>query len=125
YEESSPQAEAQRHRRDRLFALLDQAASFYERVLWAESGEAVQEYLASRGLGEEVCREFRIGLSPAGSTLAKKAREKGFTAEELEGAGLVTRRGSDYFQRRLMFPLPAARGRLVGVPGANLPQEEH
>ena len=41
YEESSPQAEAQRHRRDRLFALLDQAASFYERVLWAESGKAV------------------------------------------------------------------------------------
>src|SRR6266487_1010389 len=45
YEESSPEAEAPRHRRDRLFALLAQAAAFYERVLWAESGKAVQEYL--------------------------------------------------------------------------------
>ena len=47
YEESSPEADAQRRRKERLYALLDQAATFYERVLWAESGEAVQEYLAS------------------------------------------------------------------------------
>ncbi len=72
YEESSPEADAQRRRRDRLFALLDQAASFYERVLWAESGKAVQEYLASRGLAEEACKEFRLGLSPAGATLVEE-----------------------------------------------------
>jgi DNA primase len=124
YEESSPQAEAQRHRRDRLFAVLDQAASFYERVLWAESGKAVQEYLASRGLGEDVCREFRLGLSPAGATLAKKAREKGFSGEELSGAGLVTRRGTDYFQRRLMFPLADARGRIVGFQARKLHDDD-
>jgi DNA primase len=124
YEESSPKAEAQRHRRDRLFALLDQAASFYERVLWADSGKAVQEYLAERGLGEEVCREFRLGLSPTGATLAKKAREKGFSAGELAGAGLVTRRGSDYFQRRLMFPLADARGRIVGFQARKLHEDD-
>ena len=77
YDESSPQAEAHRHLRDRLFALLDQAASFYERVLWAESGKAVQEYLASRGLGEEVCREFRLGLCPRGRRLRRRRATKG------------------------------------------------
>jgi DNA primase len=124
YEESTPEADAQRRRKDRLHALLEQAAAFYERVLWAESGQAVQEYLASRGLSEDACKEFRLGLSPAGATLSKKAREKGFTREELAGAGLVTRRGTDYFQRRLMFPLTDARGRVIGFQARKLHEDD-
>jgi DNA primase len=124
YEESSPEADAKRRRRERLHALLDQAASFYERALWAEGGKPVKDYLASRSLGEEVCREFRLGLSPSGGTLARKAREKGFTLEELAGAGLVTRRGTDYFQRRLMFPLMDARGRVVGFQARKLHDDD-
>ena len=34
YEESSPAQDEARRRRERLFALLDQAATFYERTLW-------------------------------------------------------------------------------------------
>jgi DNA primase len=124
YEESTPEADAQRRRKERLYALLEQAAAFYERVLWAESGKAVQKYLASRGLSEEACKEFRLGLSPVGATLSKKAREKGFTREELAGAGLLTRRGTDYFQRRLMFPLTDARGRVIGFQARKLHEED-
>jgi DNA primase len=124
YEQSSPEADAKRKRRERLHTLLDQAATFYERALWAESGKPVQEYLASRGLGEEIAREFRLGLSPAGGTLARKAREKGFTADELRAAGLVTRRSTDYFQRRLMFPLTDARGRVVGFQARKLHEDD-
>ena len=124
YEESSPQADAQRKQKERLYALLEQAASFYEKTLWAESGKPVQEYLTSRGLGEEVCREFRLGLSPGGSTLAQKAQEKGFTLTELGAAGLLTRRGTDYFQRRLMFPLADARGRIVGFQARKLHEDD-
>ena len=47
----------------------------------------MQEYLASRGLAEEACKEFRLGFPPAGATLSKKAREKGFTSEELSAPG--------------------------------------
>src|SRR4029079_9644680 len=55
YEEVSPQADQSRRRRERLLALLDQATSFFERHLWdGSSGEPVREYLASRGLGEEI-----------------------------------------------------------------------
>ena len=75
YEESSPLADESRRRRERLYAVLDQAASFFERHLWeGPSGEPVREYLASRGLGEAVAKEFRLGLSP-GQGLAAKARE--------------------------------------------------
>ena len=124
YEESSPESDAQRKRKERLYSLLDQAATFYEKTLWADSGKPVQEYLASRGLGDEVCREFRLGLSPASATLSKKAREKGFTNDELAGAGLVTRRGTDYFQQRLMFPLNDARGRIVGFQARKLREDD-
>ena len=124
YEETSPQQEQSRKRRDRLHAVLDQAATFYERYLWeAAAGGPVLEYLESRGLGEAVCREFRLGLSP-GTGLAQKAQQKGFTREELRAAGLTNARGNDYFPERLMFPLADARGRVVGFQARKLHDDD-
>lgn len=125
YEEASPHADAERKRRERLHALLEQAAAYYERVLWsAPHAESAREYLASRGLGEDSCRAFRLGVSPVGATLLKKAREKGFTQAELTTAGLIGRRGTDYFQGRLMFPLADARGRVIGFQARKLREND-
>jgi DNA primase len=125
YDESSPQVDARRRRRERLLALLEQAAAFYERTLWgSDAAAAAREYVASRGFDEEVCREFRLGLSPAGATLARKAAERGYTRDELSAAGLVTRRGSDYFQQRLMFPLADTRGRVIGFQARKLHEND-
>ncbi len=124
YEESSPQADDARRKRERLFAVLDQAAAFFERHLWeGADGEPVRAYLESRGLGEAVSKEFRLGLSP-GDGLALKAREKGFTADELRAAGLTNQRGRDYFPPRLMFPLADARGRIVGFQARKLHDDD-
>jgi DNA primase len=124
YEESSPAEDARRNRRKRLYDLLDQAASFYERLLWdSPAGSFARDYLAGRGLGEEVCREFRLGLAPAGGLLTRKAREKGFTTDELRAASLSGARG-DYFQRRLLFPLADARGRIVGFQARKLHDDD-
>ena len=125
YEETRPAADAARKRRERLFALLEQATAFYERYLWdTTQGEPVRAYLAGRGLGEEVCREFRLGLSPVAPALARKAAEKGFTRAELAAAGLANRRGNDYFSGRLMFPLAEARGRVIGYSARKLRDED-
>src|SRR5687768_14460959 len=124
YEETSPQVEASRKRRDRLHALLEQATAFYERYLWeSAAGEPVRAYLVGRGLRDEICREFRLGLSP-GDGLARKAQEKGFTRDELRAAGLTNARGSDYFPPRLMFPLADARGRVVGFQARKLREDD-
>jgi DNA primase len=124
YEETSPQLEESRKRRDRLYALLDQATSFYERHLWeTDAGEPVRAYLEGRGLGEPACREFRLGLSP-GHGLAQKAQQKGFTRDELRRAGLTNARGNDYFPQRLMFPLADARGRIVGFQARKLHEDD-
>jgi DNA primase len=125
YEESTPQQDAARKRRDRLFALLDQAAEFYARYLWdSQAGSMARDYLAGRGLREEVCREFRLGLALGGNVLTRKAREKGFTAEELRAAGLSRARGDDYFQQRLLFPLADARGRVLGFQARKLHEDD-
>src|SRR5204862_7613803 len=117
YEEASPEQERKRARDDRLRALLERAAEFYGRMLWdSEYGVPAREYLASRGLGEEVCREFRIGYAPGGGQLTGRARQEGYSQEELLAVGLANRRGNDYFQRRIVFPLTDARGRVRGFP---------
>ena len=124
YEESSPRQDAARRRRERLTGLLDQAATYFERVLWdSDAGVPVREYIASRGLGEEIAREFRLGLSK-GVGLVAKARERGFALDEIRAAGLANQRGNDYFPFRLIFPLADARGRIVGFQARRLRDDD-
>jgi len=121
YEEASPEQEQKRRRDDRLRALLERAAEFYSRVLWdSELGATAREYLDSRGLGEEVCREFRLGYSPGAARLASRAVQEGYTRDELIAVGLANSRGNDYFQRRIVFPLADARGRVRGFQARKL-----
>src|SRR5690349_21445432 len=125
YEEASPEQEEKRRREDRLKALLERAAEFYARVLWdSEAGAGAREYLASRGLGEEICREFRLGYAPQGATLARRALQEGYTQQELLAVGLANSRGNDYFNRRIVFPLADARGRVRGFQARKLHDDD-
>ena len=124
YEETSPQQDAARRRRERLATLLEQATSYFERVLWeTEVGAPVREYLTRRGIREETAKEFRLGLS-RGTGLVAKARERGFTLDEIRTAGLANQRGNDYFPFRLMFPLADARGRMIGFQARKLRDDD-
>jgi len=130
YEETSARGDAERRRRERLRALLENATDFYERVLRDTSGAApAREYLAQRGLGEEVCRAFRLGYSPPGwDKLRDGARAKKFTDQDLLDAGLVvpgkTGRPYDRFRGRIMFPLADDRGRTLGFGARTMGDEK-
>src|SRR6266480_3120559 len=125
YEEASPEQEQKRKREDRLRALLERAAEFYSRVLWeSEAGAGAREYLASRELGEEICREFRLGYAPGGARLASRALQEGYTQDELRAVGLANSRGNDYFNRRIVFPLADARGRVRGFQARKLHDDD-
>jgi DNA primase len=122
-EREDPQAEARRQQRRRLGELLDRTASFYASYLW-DSDEAAKarEYLAQRGLGEEVLRAFAIGYAPsAWDKVLLRGQRAGFKVEELRGVGLVQRgRGGgeyDRFRSRIMFPIRDRRGRTLGFGG--------
>ena len=125
FEEGTPADDKRRRARERLASLMERATSFYERYLWdAEAGAPARAHLEARGFGEEVCREFRLGLAPGGATLARGALKEGFTRKELADAGLVNRRGNDYFNGRLLFPLADARGRICGFQARRLRDDD-
>ncbi len=122
-EQEDPRAEAKRQRRRRLEQLLDRAAAFYSSYLWEseEAGKA-RDYLARRGLREEVLRSFGVGYAPsAWDKLLVRGQRAGFSVEELRGVGLVQRgrSGGDYdrFRERIMFPIRDRRGRVFGFGG--------
>ncbi len=126
YDEADRRGDADRRRLEHLRKVLEQACAYFERTL-AESKSAVaaRTYLAGRGLGDEVCRQFRLGYSPAGwSKLRDAALTTGFTEQELLDAGLVVPgkqgRSYDRFRGRLMFPLSDERGRVAGFGARTL-----
>ncbi len=125
YEEISPEADRARRQKERLGQLLERATAFYERLLWdSDQAAFVREYLASRALGDEVCRQFRLGYAPGGPTLTRRAAQEGFEGDELLAAGLANRRGNDYFNRRLLFPLADARGNVRGFQARKLHDDD-
>ena len=119
-ENDDPRAEQERHHKKRLRALLERAASFYSAYLFdSTEARAAREYLASRGLSEEILREFRVGYAPsAWDRMLVGAQEAGFRLKELEDGGLAQkgRQGGHYdrFRGRIMFPLADRRGQVVG-----------
>jgi DNA primase len=122
-EREDPRAEAKRQQRRRLEELLDRTAAFYAGYLWdsKEAGKA-REYLAERGLGEEVLRAFGVGYAPsAWDQVLLRGQRAGFNVGELRGVGLVQRgRGGgeyDRFRSRIMFPIRDRRGRTLGFGG--------
>src|SRR4051794_2643687 len=65
YEEVSPQQDARRRHRERLFSLLHAAASFYERYLWAsQAGPRPLDALPGRGLPPQGRPEDAVRLAP-------------------------------------------------------------
>jgi DNA primase len=99
-EREDPRAEARRQQRRRLGELLDRTGAFYATYLW-ESDEAgrAREYLAGRGLGEEVLRRFGVGFAPS-------AWDKVLLRGQRAG-----------FRSRIMFPIRDRRGRTLGFGG--------
>jgi DNA primase len=120
-EEEDPGEAQRRVRRERLLELLSRTASYYERYLW-DSREAARarDYLAGRGLSEEMLHEFRVGYAPsAWDRVLTASRSGGFSVEDLYATGLAQRsrqNGQPYdrFRSRVTFPLADVRGRVLG-----------
>ncbi|MBK5232790.1 MAG: DNA primase [Thermoleophilia bacterium] len=128
-EKEDPQAEQRRQARTRLSELLERAAGYYSAYFHdaPEAGKA-REYLAGRGLGEEVLRDFGVGYSPsAWDTLIVRGQQAGFSVAEMAKTGLAQkgRNGGMYdrFRERITFPIRDARGRAVGF-GARAMRDE-
>ncbi len=124
-EQEDPRAEARRQQRRRLEQLLERTAAYYANYLWEseEAGKA-RAYLAERGLGEEVLRDYGVGYAPsAWDKILVRGQQAGFSVGELHDVGLAQRgregegREYDRFRSRIMFPIRDRRGRVLGFGG--------
>jgi len=120
-------AEVRRRRKERAEtqAACDAAARYWQARLWSSHGEAGRAYLASRGVSEDSVRQFRLGISAATwNDLEHRLAVKGIGAVALDRAGLrITkdRGGYDRFRGRLMFPIHAIDGQVIGFGARSLP----
>jgi len=110
----------ERGQRAPLLEALEAATTVYEQWLGDPSqGSAARAYLEQRGITRETQREFRLGLSlPGWENLVSRLRGR-FSDEVLLEARLAGRKdGSrstfDWFRNRLMVPLIAPGGAVLG-----------
>lgn len=126
--EQRGQAGLPRGERDRLLALMEMAAAFYERQLWeTPAGAAAREYLSRRGIGEQLARRFRLGWAPGRGQLVEFARRKGADAEELARLDLAAERQgrwTDRFFERVTFPICDRFGNPIAFTARLLPEAE-
>jgi DNA primase len=130
-DQEDPREAERRKRRERLLELLARTTAYYERYLWESTeAERAREYLKSRGLGEQVLREFRVGYAPsAWDRVLTASRKGGFSEQELYATGLAQRskqNGQPYdrFRSRIMFPLTDIRGRVLGFGARAMGEEQ-
>ncbi|MCW8926605.1 MAG: DNA primase [Xanthomonadales bacterium] len=102
-----------------LYDMLAACARFYSEQL--KNKPTAVEYLKSRGLSGEICRDFEIGYAPAGwDTLIKKLGTDDKKLALLKQAGMLSegKKGVyDKFRDRIMFPIHDRRGRVIAFGG--------
>ncbi|HSD56226.1 MAG TPA: DNA primase [Candidatus Saccharimonadales bacterium] len=113
----SSQSSARGKEKDRLYEVLDAAATFYQKCLNTNL-EALEYVRKKRRFSKETQLEWRLGYSPAtGTALIEHLRSRKFTDKEIQAAGLSAQRYrgiGDMFRGRIMIPLCDREGRVVG-----------
>ncbi|OKP01481.1 DNA primase [Xenorhabdus eapokensis] len=128
YEAGSGSSQIERHQRQNLYQLMEKLNSFYQHSLNAPSAQSARQYLAQRGLSEEIIQRFAIGFAPAGwDNALKRFAHNAEDRKQLNDAGmLVTNdngRTYDRFRERVMFPIRDRRGRVIAFGGRVLGNE--
>ncbi|WP_448855665.1 DNA primase [Corynebacterium camporealensis] len=110
--------------RRRLIQANQAAHEFYREQLETPQAAPAREFLLERGFSKEIIYDFECGYAPEGwDTLTKMLLRKGFSFEELEGAGLskMGKRGPiDRFHRRLLWPIKDLSGNVIGFGARKL-----
>ncbi len=115
-------------RTERLREVMNQASEWYAGKLLGSPAEA---YAKKRNISDDTIRDWRLGYAPdAWRALLEALTEKGFTIEELLGAGLIKEADGkagtyyDRFRNRLMFPIRDSAGRVVAFTGRALSADD-
>jgi DNA primase len=105
----------------RLYAANKAAEEFFAGHLGTPEALVGRQFLDSRGFDADAARRFGCGFAPtSGRALRDHLLAKGFTREELIGAGLVREAGWDFFQGRLVWPIRDSGSTTLGFGARRL-----
>ena len=122
YESGTGPSQLERHQRQSLYQLMGGLNEFYQQALSQSQASGAREYLANRGLSDDVIKHFSIGFAPAGwdNALKRFGRNQDDRQALIDAGMLVTNdqgRSYDRFRERVMFPIHDKRGRVIGFGG--------
>ncbi len=111
--------------KDRIYALMREAALFYVSKLSTPQGEKHRAYIAKRELSKSEVRAFGLGASPDYDSLVKHLSKLGYSNEEMIASGAVQRsqeKGTyfDALAGRLIFPIIDNMNRVIAFGGRML-----
>ncbi len=116
--------------RNRVLDLLEQASTFYHKILFGAGGLKAKEYIKGRGMDQAVVEHWEIGYAPdSWDDLITYLHSKNFNDNEIIKAGLgIKQQGSsrtyNRFRARVMFPIREINGNVIGFSGRLLPEFE-
>lgn len=121
-EELSDRDKKELMRKERMREAATEAARFYYAQLTkSAAGAEARAYLERRGVTDEFKVKFGLGFSPIShNALSEYLKKKGYTTEELLGAGLISgteQQYRDLFFNRLMFPIFDVSGKVIAFGG--------
>jgi len=116
-------------RRRDLLEVHDVAQRCFRAALQSAAGARARDYLANRGLSEDIVVRYGVGFCPVGgSALGRALAGKPDRVKRAIDVGLVGRRsdGSVYerFRGRVTFPIRNGRGEIVGFGGRTMGNEQ-
>ncbi len=116
-QENAEQRAARKQQQDSLEQTVQTAADFYTQQL--SQHLQAQNYLQKRGLSAEIAKHYGIGYAPEGWQPLSQAF-KDYPNPFLLASGMVVdNEGKQYdrFRHRIMFPIRAVSGRIIGFGG--------
>lgn len=114
-------------KRTQLGAMEWAASLFAKQLVESPQAQGVLDYLASRGINDDMRSKFQIGFSPPDwEWLVGQSGASPYSPAVLERVGLIGTRDNgghyDRFRGRLMFPIRDVRGRTIAFGGRVLPE---
>lgn len=105
---------------NQLYKINEAAVSFFQENL--PRNKPAKDYLVSRGIGEDLIKNFRIGYAPDGwDNAINFFKKRNIESALLEKAGLAisNEKGGYYdrFRKRLIFPIFDLKERVLGFGG--------
>ena len=114
---SSVQVKKKSNKFDKLYDAYNFSVKYFQNNLSSSVGKVAKSYLSSRGITEDIIKEFEIGLSlESRDDLTKLLTSKGYELGDLNRIGLSSD-DHDIYNDRIMFPLYDVSGKVVGFSG--------